>query len=279
MSTPVPAGARPSSTDEIAVIAHRGASGHAPEHTWPSYELAMEMGVDYLEPDLQMTRDGHLVAFHDNTLERTARGPDGVCTGPVTSLSLDELRRCDVGRWFNEAHPERARPEFEGQRVVTLDELFERWGDSVRWYPETKHPDEAPGMEEALLEIMNRHGLRDAAAQREQVLVQSFSRASLTRLRALDPAVPRVQLLEADALDGRSVEDVIAEIAAYSRGVGPHRDLVDGRFMAAARAHDLLVHPWTVDDPAEMDRLIGLGVSGIFTNFPDRLLERLGRRP
>jgi glycerophosphoryl diester phosphodiesterase len=279
MTTAMPAPSSPPPPTQVAVIAHRGASGHAPEHTWPAYELAMEMGADFLEPDLQMTRDGHLVAFHDPTLDRTARGPAGPCTGRVGDRTLADLRACDVGSWFNRRHPERARPGYEGQPVVTLDELFTRWGDAVRWYPETKNPREAPGMEEALLELLHRHGLRDAAAERGQVLIQSFSTASLHRIRALDPDLPLVQLLPADATDGRPVEEVLQEVAAYARGVGPARTLVDSRFMAAARNAGLLVHPWTVDDPGEMDRLVELGVDGIFTNFPDRLLKRLGREP
>lgn len=275
-------------TPDFAVIAHRGASGHAPEHTWPAYELAMEMGADFLEPDLQMTRDGHLIAFHDATLDRTTRPagspedlseglPEGLCTGPVIERTLDEIRQCDVGAWFNERYPERAREEFVGLRVVTLAELFERWGDRVRWYPETKNPAEAPGMEEALLELLDRYDLRDAAVERGQVLIQSFSPESLAHLRSLDPELPLVQLMGARALDGLEVDGALEAVAGYAMGVGPHRALVDAEFMAAARAHGLKVHPWTVDETDEMARLIELGVDGIFTNVPDRLLALLGR--
>lgn len=265
------------------IIAHRGASGHAPEHTWAAYELAVEMGADFLEPDLQMTRDGHLVAFHDDTLDRTARPGDprlgltGPATGPVRDLTLAELRRFDVGRWFNEAHPDRARPEFEGQRVVTLAELFERWGPRVRWYPETKNPQVAPGMEEALLELLDRFDLRYPAVHHGQVLIQSFSPESLRHLQTLDPELHLVQLVGPDPID--ATDAALAEISRYAAGVGPHRDLVDGAFMWAARVHGLFVHPWTVDDPDEMDRMIELDVDGIFTNFPDRLRDRIPPPP
>lgn len=257
------------------IIAHRGASGHAPEHTLPAYDLAVEMGAHVLEPDLQMTRDGVLIAFHDATLDRTARGPAEFCTGPVRERTLAEIRECDVGSWFNERFPERADPAFEGLQVVTLDELFLRYGDRVRWYPETKQPEDNPGMEEALLELIHRHGLRDAAVERGQVLIQSFDPASLQRLRGLDPELPLVQLLPRQALADRSAMEVLEAVSGYAQGVGPNHALVDADFMEAARANSLFVHPWTVNDAGIMDRLLDLDVDGIFTDFPDILAERI----
>jgi glycerophosphoryl diester phosphodiesterase len=260
----------------VSVIAHRGASGHAPEHTWAAYELAMEMGVDFLEPDLQMTRDGHLVAFHDATLERTARGPGECCSGPVASRTLGELRRCDVGAWFNEAHPERARPGFRGQRIVTLDELLDRWGRQVRWLPEMKDPREAPGMEKALLELLDRNDLRAAAVERGHVLIQSFSVEALRLIEAMDPHLPLVQLMAPEPA-GDQV-GALQGISRYAVGVGPHHSLVSGPFMEEARRLELQVHTWTVNEPEAMERLVDLGVDGIFTDFPDRLLRVLRTR-
>lgn len=258
------------------VIAHRGASGHAPEHTFAAYDLAIRMGADVLEPDLQMTADGHLVAFHDETLDRTARGPAGVCTGPVRERTLAELRQCEVGSWFNERFPDRADPAFVGERIPTLDELFARYGASVRWYPETKEPEANPGMEEALLALLHRHDLRELAVSEGRVLIQSFSPASLQRIRALDPDLPLVQLLPRTAVTPETpVEALLAQVVGWADGVGPNRALVDAAFMAAAQAHGLFVHPWTVNDAEEMDRLLALGVDGIFSDFPDRLRARV----
>lgn len=272
-------GAAAGAPERPQVIAHRGASGHAPEHTLAAYDLAVAMGADFLEPDLQMTADGVLVAFHDATLDRTARGPAEACTGPIRERTLAEIRRCDVGSWFNERYPDRADPAFVGLGIPTLEELFERYGTSVRWYPETKNPDERlpgqPSMEETLLALLHAHDLRDAAVERGQVLVQSFSAASLLRMRELDPELPLVQLLRARSVRRWSVNRVLDEVADYAAGVGPNRVLVNARFMRAARARGLAVHPWTVNDPAEMDRLLALGVDGIFSDFPDLLRERI----
>jgi glycerophosphoryl diester phosphodiesterase len=106
------------------------------------------------------------------------------------------------------------------------------------------------------------------------VLVQSFSDESLRRLARIAPQLARVQLLTRRAGD-EDPERLLARIAEYAQGVGPNAALVDEAFMSAARRHGLLVHPWTVNDPAEMERLLGLGVDGIFTDLPDLLRRRL----
>jgi hypothetical protein len=92
----------------LVVIAHRGASGHAPEHTFAAWDLALSQGVDYLEQDLQLTRDGALVVLHDDTLDRTVRAGGLPCLGPVRERTLAELRVCEAGSWFNQARPDRA---------------------------------------------------------------------------------------------------------------------------------------------------------------------------
>ena len=146
------AGAAPdkgSTTDSTVLnIGHRGASGYAPEHTIPAYDLALEQGADYIEIDLQMTADGVLVAMHDDTLDRTATAPEGVpeeyCTGLVIEKTLEQIKQCDVGSWFG--------PEYAGEQIPTLEEIFQRYGTSVNYYIETKNPEAAPGMEEELLQ-------------------------------------------------------------------------------------------------------------------------------
>ena len=105
------------------VIAHRGASGLAPEHTVAAYDRAVAIGADYLEQDLQITRDGVLVVLHDDTLDRTARGPVSDCTGPVRARTLAQLENCEFGAWFDERRPG-AGERFAGQRILTLDAVF-----------------------------------------------------------------------------------------------------------------------------------------------------------
>jgi glycerophosphoryl diester phosphodiesterase len=256
----------------MLVIGHRGASAYAPEHTLASYDLALRLGADYLEQDLQMTSDGVLVVLHDETLDRTT---GGACSGRVIDRTLDEVRRCDAGSWFNALHPDRARPEYAGLRVPTLEEVLECYAGRASFYIETKNPESAPGMEEKLLELLDRFGLREQARRDWRVLVQSFSEDSLRLLHRLDPGLPLIQLLEAGAA-GFPAAPPLAAIADYAVGIGPSRLDVDAGLITAARRHCLDVHPYTVNDPAEMSRLMALGVTGMFTDAPDVLL---GLRP
>src|SRR4028119_1977971 len=115
-----------SKTDSTVLnVGHRGASGYAPEHTIPAYDLALKMGADYIEQDLQLTKDGVLVVLHDETLDRTARptaeSAPGDCTGLVREKTLAQIKTCDVGSWFNEAYPQYARPEYVGLKIPTLE--------------------------------------------------------------------------------------------------------------------------------------------------------------
>jgi glycerophosphoryl diester phosphodiesterase len=141
------------------IIAHHGASSHAPEHTAAAYDLALAQGAHYLEQDVQLTADGVLVAIHDETLDRTARGPAEHCTGLVRERTLAQRRQCDFGSWFNETWPERADPAFAGLPILTLDEIIERYGHRVGLYLEMKEPEASPGMEAVLVDLPRRHGL------------------------------------------------------------------------------------------------------------------------
>ena len=253
----------------MIVIGHRGASGYAPEHTFASWDRAFEQGADYLEQDLQMTRDGVLVVLHDETMERTT---GGACRSRGIDMTLDEVQRCVVGTWFNALHPDRARAEFATERVRTLDEVLARYAERASFYIETKNPEEAPGMEEALLALLDKYELRAAAAQEWRVLIQSFSERSLRKIHAMDPSLPLIQLLHARWETPRTVEGRLREIATYAVGIGPSRTDLDAAVVRTARALCLEVHPYTVNEPAEMERLSALGVTGMFTDVPDRLL-------
>jgi len=252
----------------FANIAHRGASGHAPEATRPAFERAIAMDADYLELDIQMSRDRRLVAIHDTELERTTDG-----AGTVGTHTLAELQALDAGSWFNERHPERADPAFAGARLLTLDEILDTFGAGYRYYIETKSPERYPGVERALVATVERHGL----VERGHVILQSFSEPSLRRLHQLNRGIPLVHLLWfATASQARAAVERLAGIAEYAVGIGVNameagEGVVTRGLVAAAHDAGLRVHVYTVDDRSCMQRLIDRGVDGLFTNFPDRL--------
>lgn len=259
-------------------VGHRGASGQAPEHTLPAYDRALGMGADYIEQDLQLTRDGVLVVMHDSTLDRTARptersGP-GDCTGPVISKTLKQIKTCDVGSWFNEAYPEYAQPEYVGLKVPTLEQVFRRYGRGTNYYIETKSPEQAPGMEEELLRLMGKYRLIEPSRESWRVLIQSFSPASLQKIHRLRPSLPLVQLYPRQG--SPAVQASLEAARTYAVGVGPAKEDTDAPLVKAAHDRCLDVHPYTVNEPPEMRKLVNLGVDGMFTNFPNRLERVLG---
>jgi glycerophosphoryl diester phosphodiesterase len=264
------------------IIAHRGASGYAPEHTWFAYDKARDMGADYLELDLHMSADNQLMVIHDDTLERTTNGE-----GNVKNHTLEELKALDAGSWFNQAHPEYANDDYAGAKLLTLDEVIDRYGDDVRYYIETKSPERYPELQRALVETLEAEGLVDAGA----VVIQSFSQDSLKQIHELNADIPLVQLVwYSTAEDGDGLEEWTGvtpapseitdadfqAIADYAVGIGPNvtyegQDVIDDNFVDQAHANGLLVHAYTINEPEAMQRLLDWGVDGMFTNFPDRL--------
>ena len=263
----------PSLTEnKILNVSHRGASGYAPEHTIPAYKLGEEMKGDYIEVDLQMTKDGELIAMHDETLDRTTNG-----TGLVKDHTLAEIKQLDAGSWFNEKYPDYAKPEYEGLKVPTLEEVIKKFGKGSRYYIETKSPEVYPGMEEKLLEILEEYGLTGPNSPSSKVLIQSFSPESLKKVHALNPDLPLIQLLWYDK--AATITD--AELEAYktySIGLGMNFNMIDEAYVQKVREHDLLIHPYTVNEKEDMRQLLDWGVTGMFTNFPDRLQEVLQER-
>lgn len=146
-----------------------------------------------------------------------------------------------------------------------------RYVGRARFYIETKTPEAAPGMEEALVALLRAFHLVDGRLDGlPAVIVQSFSAASLARVATLAPSLPRILLLE-EAPEAELVAG-LAEVAGRVHGIGPSRHSTGAALIAAARSHDLVVHPYTVNDEPEMRRLLTLGVDGLFTDRPDVLL-------
>ncbi|CRL51043.1 MULTISPECIES: glycerophosphodiester phosphodiesterase [unclassified Pseudomonas] len=197
-----------------AVIAHRGASFDAPESTAAAYKLARDLGADYLEMDLQRSKDGVLFALHDNNLQRTTdvatRFPDRK-NSPANAFTMAELKTLDAGSWFNTAYPDRARPSYAGLKILTLDEIIDiAQGNPLHkpgLYIETKEPKQFPGIERDLKDKLQDRGWLSPAGSKlgksdlavgqgkGKVVLQTFEKSSLELLQKEMPKVPKILLL------------------------------------------------------------------------------------
>jgi len=276
------------------LVAHRGASAYAPEHTRAAYELAIEQGADFIEPDLQLTADSVLIALHDATLERTTNVaevfPDrfqqvqsrGVLYNRwfAVDFTLDEIKQLDAGSWFD--------PSFAGERVPTFTEVIEIARGRAGIFPETKAPDAYAeqnfDMEALVAAELRRHGLDvPGGVEGTPVILQSFSLESLRILRHehhLDlPSAFLVGSYEGAQLWFRP--EGWAEIRESATSIGPSKNVVLAfpELVAEAHAEGMTVIPYTFGsrDVNEFEDvrietnyfLSSLGVDGLFINNPD----------
>jgi glycerophosphoryl diester phosphodiesterase len=246
------------STHPILNIAHRGASAYAPEHTMISYKKALDMGADYLEIDLQQTKDGVLVAIHDSKLERTTNGK-----GRVKDYTYDQLKKLDAGSWFNRKYPEQAKESFEKESILSLEEIFAYFGRDQHYYIETKSPQSYKGMEENLLKLVDKYNIPE-----EHLLIESFSAKSLKSIHEKKPELSLIKL----SLCRPSLQE-IKEIKTYADGIGPRATCLDKGYIEKVHSQGLFLHAFTVNDKKAMGKLINWGVDGLFTNNPDVLKD------
>ncbi|MEK6288983.1 MAG: glycerophosphodiester phosphodiesterase family protein [Acidobacteriota bacterium] len=260
----------PSSSKKPLLVAHRGASGYAPEHTLAGYELAIAQGADFVEQDLQLTKDGVLICLHDADLERTtnvakifpgrATLRDAFETGTpkrgwyTVDFTLAEIKRLDAGSWFNRANPFAASPAYVAQRIPTMIEAIKLIGKRAGLYIELKHFPyyKSLGFDSAekLAAILKANGF-DEPGQRERIFIQSFYKEGLLRMLEVAPGYARVQLLPMED-EGRKDDSarvtraLAAEIAGYASGAGPSKSLLKSAAdVATFHKAGLLVHPYT----------------------------------
>lgn len=234
------------------LIAHRGASAVAPEHTIAAYEAAIRAGADALQLDVHLSSDDQLVVIHDDTLERTTSG-----RGRVRAHSVRELKRLDAGRWFGRG--------FRGQRIQTLPEVLERFRDLVAFAVELgAGSDVYPGIEERLV------GLLQIYAVTDRTHVVSDAPHALARCRALDPDLRLGARLAERPFDQAGVSCRGAFDALWLRA-----DAVTGADVSACRETGLECYVGVVRDAESARRLAAWGVAGIVTDRPDLLRSAL----
>jgi glycerophosphoryl diester phosphodiesterase len=242
----------------VWVIGHRGAMGHCPENTFVSFARALELGADWIELDVHLTRDGGLAVIHDELVDRTTDGH-----GLVKDHTLAELKRLDAGAWFG--------PEFAGQRIPSLDEVlvWARARNTVVDIEIKNAPIYYTDIEEAVVESLDRCGMA------EQVIVISFDHRSVQRVKALDPRVVTGVLYAARPTDA----GLGLARAAQADAVLPHWAYITPEDVRIAHEAGLAVAPWATSDPQVLKGLIAAGVDAIGTNHPDVLRGILSERP
>lgn len=242
------------------MIAHRGASGEAPENTMAAFRRAAEAGAEFIETDLQLSRDARLVALHDDMLDRTTNSH-----GPVSAKKLEELRQLDAGSWFP-ADGSRGAPKesFAGELIPTLDEIlaFGRERD-IGLYLEMKTP-AVSGAELALVAALH------ASGEIMRTVVLSFDSSQLAKVRRYEPLIVTGHLCDKPAPDA-----VRKAVEMGARQLLPRADHVTAELLKEAHASDLKVVTWTVNDPEQAAALVAAGVDGIITDYPREMIALL----
>ena len=284
----VPPGPRASAKKQL--VAHRGASAYAPEHTLEAYRLALEQGADYVEQDLAVTKDGVLVCIHDLTLDRTTNveevfptrfvedksGAAPVRRWLVGDFTLAEIKQLDAGAWFN--------PKFAGARIPTFQEAIDLVKGKAGLYPELKDPafyrERGVSPEALLAAMLKKNGL--IGDPKTPVIIQSFDESTIKMLATQLPNVPRVWLVDPANAQRLDSADKLKEIATWATGLAPNKAIITGRTEMVAWAHaaGLTVTPWTFrssntgtfasvrDEMAAF--LYDFGVDALFTDNPDQ---------
>ncbi|MHA2500460.1 MAG: glycerophosphodiester phosphodiesterase [Candidatus Hodarchaeales archaeon] len=233
----------------VLVIAHRGASGWAPENTLPAFQKAAELEADMIEFDIQLSADRHIVVIHDKTVDRTTNG-----TGRVAEKSFAELRQLDAGAWF--------APNFAGTRIPTLREVLSTISDSIQLNIELKHFDlESNFFEQDVAAIVTEFDLLHRA------IFAARHPKSITRLKELIPGIDCV-LLQKERTEDEYVE---ALLRLNLKVAQIRRRSMNQAFINRLHEHKILINLFYADEAEEMRNFITMGIDGILTNYPDRL--------
>lgn len=255
---------------DVLVIAHRGGKGLAPENTLAAFARSAALGVDVLEMDLRQSSDGALIVLHDRRVDRTTNGQ-----GAADSLRRAHLKQLDAGYHFS---PDGQTFPYRGQGIAipTLDEVFTAF-PNMRFLIELK--DDSPALARDFCRTVQRFQLS------ERVIAASFHSRPLASVRRACPDVATAAsssaglsfaLLHWLRLD--AAYHPTHQAFQFPTHLGAI-ELIDRRFIARAHAHNIQVHVWTINDPDAMQHYLDLGVDGLITDYPDRLLHILKRQP
>ncbi|MEJ9232587.1 glycerophosphodiester phosphodiesterase [Peribacillus butanolivorans] len=232
-------------------VAHRGASAYAPENTMAAYDKAVKMKADYIEIDVQRSKDGELVLIHDTTVDRTTDG-----SGKVGDFTFEELRSLDAGSWKGE--------QFAGEQIPTFDEILDRYHGKIGILIELKAPELYPGIEESVAEELKERNLDKP--QNEKIILQSFNHKTMEKMNDLVPKVP-IGVLTSSRAD--TTEQALQEFSTYADYFNPSYGIVTKELVNQVHSLDMKIGSWTVRSQEAADFLLDMGVDAIITDYPD----------
>ncbi|KQL36042.1 glycerophosphodiester phosphodiesterase family protein [Psychrobacillus sp. FJAT-21963] len=236
---------------QVENVAHRGATGYAPENTIAAFDLAVDMKADYIEIDVQRSKDGKLVLIHDTTVDRTTDG-----TGKVGDLTFEQLRSLDAGSWKGE--------QFVGEPIPTFEEILDRYHGKIGILIELKAPELYPGIEEQLAEVLKERNLDKP--QNEKIIIQSFNFESVKRVDQLLPQVP-VGVLTSNRAD--TTLEALQEFSTYADWFNPSYGIVTEEVVNQVHSQGMQIGSWTVRSQEAADFLFEMGVDAIISDYPD----------
>ncbi|MCI2417781.1 hydrolase [Saccharopolyspora sp. K220] len=250
---------------DVTVIAHRGSSGIAPENTRAAIAAAIKQRADFVEIDVQRSKDGHLVNFHDCTMERTTdveqRFP-GRPSYRVSDFTLAELEQLDAGSWFDAS--------YAGEPIITVADVVSQVRGRTGLLAEISPCDHYDGIPEDLAaELSSTPGYLEEALADGQLGVQSFELDDAQRFHELLPEVP-IGLLDAQ----RPTDAELVALSGWADQVNTESSVTDAALLARIHELGMANNVWTVNEPGRMRQLRDLGVDGIITDFPQSLTQR-----
>jgi glycerophosphoryl diester phosphodiesterase len=244
------------------VVAHRGASGYAPENTMAAIKKAITMGVDMIEIDVQLSKDNEVVLMHDLTVDRTTNGK-----GKVRDLYLEEIKKLDAGKWFSS--------EFLGEKVPTLEEVIQAINGQCKLLIEVKRvKSKKLEIENKIVQLINKYNAYNWC------IVQSFETQVIKNIQELDKSIECHKLVTMNIsvlplhIDSRIKTGTIYKYKTV-QSINPYFKMLNKRKVNKIHSRGQKIITWTVNEPEDMKRMIEMGVDGIITNYPDRLIQLL----
>jgi len=232
----------------VTITAHRGASGVAPENTMAAFRKAVEQKADCIELDVQLSKDDRVVVLHDTTLKRTTNG-----RGKVADLTLEELKALDAGLWFSD--------DFKGERIPALDEVLAFARGKIDLNIEIKKQEKVAVVVDKVVDLVA------AFAMQDNCRITSFDPLVLGLVKVRNEAL-RVGLIAGKRLTKKQLQERWEMLSL-------HYHFVNQKIVDHCRQSGCELHAWTVNEIADMEKMVTLGVDGIITNHPERLRRLL----